>query len=57
MIEVLSKFGGLFKAQSLPLFLLMFTSTKRFGIKEKLFRIEDEVPGDNFPYAVMSQNY
>lgn len=58
MIELLSKFGGLFKAHSLPLFLLMgFTSTTRSEIKGMLFRTEDNVPGDNFPFAVMSQNY
>ncbi len=57
MLEVLSKFSSLFKASCLPIFLMTFSPVSQFAIKEASYHAEDEVPGDNFPYAVMSQSY
>ena len=56
MIEILSKLSGIFKISGLPLFLLMSVNLTKVNIKEeKKFKIEDNVPGDNFPYIVLSQ--
>jgi len=56
MIEILlSKFGGLFKASSLPLLLMTFSSSGRIPIQDETF-LRDETPGDNFPYVLMSHH-
>ena len=56
MIEIISKLSATLKSSSLPLFLItVFDSTWRLKIKEKDLRMEDRVPGDNFPYIVISQ--
>ena len=56
MIEIISKLSGMFKASSIPLFLLTAIHSAKVNIKEeKKLKIEDTVPGDNFPHIVMSR--
>ena len=55
MIEIISKLSEMFKASSIPLFLLTAIHSTNVNIKEeKKLKIEDAVPGDNFPYVAMS---
>lgn len=57
MIEILSKFSGIFKS-GLPLLLLTALSTSNQINTEKTSKqMEDNAPGDNFPYAVMSSKF
>lgn len=56
MIEIISKFSEIFKASAIPLFLLTAIDLTKVNIKEgRKLKIEDTVPGDNFPYVVMSR--
>ena len=54
MIEIISKLSEMFKASSIPLFLLTAIHSTNVNIKEeKKLKIEDAVPGDNFPHIFM----
>lgn len=56
MIEIISRLSGIFKVSVIPLFLLMAIDSTKVNIKEeRKLKIEDTVPGDNFPYGVMSR--
>jgi len=56
MIETIAKISGIFKASIIPLFLLATTHSTKDHIKEeRLLRVDDTVPGDNFPYVAMSR--
>lgn len=57
MIELLPKITGMLKSSAFPLFLMtMFHSnTKQIIQREKTIHDED-VPGDNFPYIVMTSH-
>ncbi len=53
MIEFISKLSGIFKASAIPLFLITAIDSRRVNIKEeRKLKIEDTVPGDNFPYII-----
>jgi hypothetical protein len=54
MIETISKISGIIKASIIPLFFLTITHSTKDHIKvERLLRMDDKVPGDNFPHIVM----
>jgi hypothetical protein len=58
MIETISKISGIFKASIIPLFFLTMTHSVKDQItEEKTLRIDDKVPGDNFPNIKMPQDY
>lgn len=58
MIEIISKLSGMFKDSGMPLFLLTAIHSTKVNIKEgKQSKIEDTVPGDNFPHIVMSRGF
>ena len=58
MIEIISRLSGIFKTLAIPLFLLTaINSTKVIIKEERKLKIEDTVPGDNFPHAVMSRGF
>lgn len=59
MIEAITKISGIFKASIVPLFFLGLTHTtyKDQVKEERPFKVDDQVPGDNFPHIVMPQKF
>ena len=59
MIEILPKISGLFKTIGFSLFMISSTSsiTNKIKKKERKLAVDDDVPGDNFPYVVMNSGY
>jgi len=52
MIIITSKLIGAFKSSYLPLFLLTtFDFSKKLRQQQRKLWVEDDAPGDNFPYA------
>lgn len=56
MIIITSKLIGAFKSSHLPLILLTaFDFSKKLRQEQRKLRVEDDAPGDNFPYMAVSR--
>lgn len=58
MMEILPKLSGFLKTMGFSLFVMSITShqTDKLNVKEKGFAVDDDVPGDNFPFIVMKDH-